>query len=124
MAFIADVVFDQGLEVAQAGITRIDITSAEASSYANVAAVTLGNKTGITTGAPTDGASTGRRVIIPAIISASAGSVTASGTATHWAATNGSSTLYATGALTAPQAVTSGNTFTLDAIDITIADAT
>jgi hypothetical protein len=124
MAFIADVVFDQGLEVAQSGITRLDITSAEATSYANVASVTLGNKTGITTGAPTDGATTGRRVIIPAITSGAAGNVTATGTATHWAATNGSSTLYATGALTASQAVTSGNTWTLDAISLTIADAT
>ena len=84
MALIADVVFDQGLEVAQAGITRVDITSAEATSYANVAAVTLGNKTGLTTGAPQNGASTGRRVIIPAIASGAPGSVTASGTATHW----------------------------------------
>ena len=123
MALIADVVFDQGLEVAQAGITRVDITSAEATSYANVAAVTLGNKTGLTTGAPQNGASTGRRVIIPAIASGAPGSVTASGTATHWAATNGSSTLYATGALTSSQAVTSGNTFTLDAVSLTIADA-
>jgi hypothetical protein len=124
MAFIADTVFDTGLAVIQSGGTRIDITSAEASSYANVASVTLGNKTGLTTGAPANGTVSGRKVTVPAITSGAPGSVTGTGTATHWALTNGSSTLYATGALTASQSVTSGNTFTLDAVDIGITDAT
>ncbi len=73
------------------------------------------------TGAPQDGATDGRRVIVPAI---TAGSVTGTGTATHWALTNGTNTVIASGALSASQAVTSGNTFTLDHISITIRDAT
>jgi len=49
--------------------------------------------------------------------------VTATATATHWALTDGATLLLATGALTSSQAVTSGNTFTLDAISLTFRDA-
>jgi hypothetical protein len=50
--------------------------------------------------------------------------VTGTGTATHWAITKTTgSTLMATGPLSASQGVTSGNTFTLGAFDITIPDA-
>jgi hypothetical protein len=121
MAYINDEVFDQGLDYADTNGTRIDICSQEPVSYAEATSTyTLGNDT-VNTGATQNGASSGRRVIVPAI---TAGTVTGTGTASHWALTNGSNTLIATGALTAPQGVTSGNTFTLDAISITIADAT
>lgn len=120
MAFINDEVFDQGLDYADTNGTRIDICSSEPASYAAVAGVSLGNKTGLNTGATQNGATNGRRVIVPAITD---GTVTGTGTATHWALTDGSAILVATGALSSSQGVTSGNTFTLDAISITIADA-
>lgn len=121
MAFIADAVFDNGLSYADTNGTRIDITSQEATTYAEATSTyTLGNDT-VNTGAPEAGDVDGRKVVVPAI---SSGSVTATGTASHWALTDGTSVLIATGALTATQSVTSGNTFTLDAIDITIRDAT
>lgn len=120
MAYINDEVFDQGLDYADTNGTRIDICSSEPASYAAVAGVSLGNKTGLNTGATQNGATNGRRVIVPAITD---GSVTGTGTATHWALTDGAAILVATGALSASQAVTSGNSFTLDAISITIADA-
>lgn len=122
MAFINDNVFDQGLNYADTNGTRIDICSTDpGGTYATVTANTLGNDT-VNTGAPSNAATgTGRRVTVPAI---TAGSVTGTGTATHWALTNGTDTVVASGALTASQAVTSGNTFTLDAIDIIIRDAT
>jgi hypothetical protein len=120
MAFLNDNVFDSGLAYATTNGTRINICSAEPASFAGIAAVNLGNKT-LTTGAATNGAVDGRRVIVPAITD---GAVTATGTATHWALSNGSSILVATGPLSAAQAVTSGNTFTLDAISITLRDAT
>ena len=120
MAFIADTVFDNGLTVLDTNGTRLDITSAEATTYAEATStVTLGNAT-VNTGAPEAGATEGRRVVVPAI---AAGSVTGTADAEFWALTNGSSTLYATGPLTASQGVTSGNTFSLDAISITIKDA-
>lgn len=123
MAFIADVVFDSGLSYADTNGTRIDICSSEPTTYGQATtagAVSLGSKTGLNTGAPEAGATDGRRVIVPAITD---GAVSTDGTATHWALTDGASVLIATGALTASQAVTNGNTFTLDAISITIRDA-
>lgn len=124
MAFIADTVFDTGLAVLSTNATRIDITSQEATTYSEAttdAVYSLGNKTGLTTGAATAGDTDGRKVVVPAITD---GTVTETATATHWALTDGSAVLYATGPLTASQAVVDGNTFTLDAIDITIRDAT
>jgi hypothetical protein len=121
MAWISDEVFDQGLDWADTNGTRIDICSTEPTSYAEATSTyTLGNKTGLNTGAAENGATDGRRVIVPAITD---GSVTGTGTAAYWALTDGSSLLIATGALTSSQGVTSGNTFTLDAISITIRDA-
>jgi hypothetical protein len=120
VAYINDEVFDQGLDYADTNGTRLDICSQEPTTYAEATTTyTLGNDT-VNTGATQNGATNGRRVIVPAI---TAGSVTGTGTATHWALTNGSNTLIATGALSSSQGVTSGNTFTLDAISITIADA-
>jgi hypothetical protein len=120
MAFIADTVFDNGLTVVDVNGTRLDITSTEATTYTEATSTfTLGNDT-VNTGAPEAGAVDGRRVIVPAI---AAGSVTGTGTAAFWALTDGASVLYATGALSASQSVTSGNTFSLDAVSITIRDA-
>ncbi len=120
MAFIADTVFDNGLTVVDTNGTRLDICSTEPTTYTEATSTyTLGNDT-VNTGAPENGATDGRRVIVPAI---SAGSVTGTGTAAFWALTDGASVLYATGALSASQAVTSGNTFSLDAVSITIRDA-
>ncbi len=119
--YINDEVFDQGLDYADTNGTRIDITSQVATTYAEATSTyTLGNKTGLNTGATEAGDVDGRKVVVPAIAD---GSVTDTDTATHWALTDGSAILVATGPLTASQGVTSGNTFTLDAIDITIRDA-
>lgn len=120
MPLISDEVFDQGLDYADTNGTRIDICSSEPATFAAIAAASLGNAT-VNTGVTQNGATDGRRVIVPAITS---GTVTATGTATHWALSNGTALLVATGPLSASQAVTSGNTFTLDAISITIRDAT
>ena len=120
MAYINDEVFDQGLDYATTTGTKIDILSADpGSSYAAIATTTLGNDT-VTTGITTD-ATSGRKVVVTAI---TAGSVTATGTATYWALSNGTAIMVASGILTASQAVTLDNTFTLDAIDINILDAT
>ncbi|TFH46180.1 MAG: hypothetical protein E4H01_10375 [Lysobacterales bacterium] len=118
-AFINDEVFDQGLDYADTNGTRVDICSQEPTTYTEATSTyTLGNNA-VNTGATEAGATDGRRVIVPAI---SAGSVTGSGTASHWALTDGATLLIATGALSSPQAVTSGNTFSLDAISITKRD--
>lgn len=122
MPYINDEVFDQGLDYADTNGTRIDICyTSEPTTYAEATSTkSCGNKTGLNTGATEAGATDGRRVIVPAITD---GSVTATQTAGWWALTDGASVLIAAGALSATVAVTSGNTFTLDAISITIRDA-
>ena len=121
MPYINDEVFDQGLDYADTNGTRLDICyTQEPTTYAEATSTyTCGNDT-VNTGTTEAGATDGRRVIIPAI---TAGSVTATQTAGWWALTDASSVLIAAGALSSTQAVTSGNTFTLDAISITIRDA-
>ncbi len=122
--FMTDEIFDQGLDYADTNGTRVDIDdTAEATTY-SLATVdgtnSLGNKTGLNTGATADGASDGRKVTVPAITD---GTVTETGTAGFWALTDGSSLLIATGPLTSTQGVTDGNTFSLDAIILAIRDA-
>ena len=119
MAFLSDEVLDQGLDYLDTNGTRLDICSQEPTTYAEATSTyTLGNAT-VNTGATQNGDTSGRKVTIPSI---SSGSVTGTGTASHWALTDGSAELLATGALGSSQSVTSGNTFTLTAIDIEIPD--
>lgn len=123
MAFIADNIFDNGLAYLNTNGETVYITSQEATTYTEASSTyKLGTKSSATFGSPANGVTDGRRVIISAITD---GSVGATGTATHWAAAKDSATaeLLSTGALSASQAVTSGNTFTLDAISITLRDA-
>jgi len=119
-SYLNDEVLDGGLDYADVNGTRIDICSALPTTYAEATSTyTLGNKTGLNTGAPQAGDSSGRKVVVPAITD---GTVTGTGTATHWALTDGSAILVAAQTLSSSQGVTSGNTFTLGAIDITFPD--
>ena len=122
MPFIADNAFDSGLSYLDTNGTRIDICqTAEPTTYTEATSTnTVGNKTGLNTAAPSNGATDGRRVIVPAITD---GAVTATATAGWWALTDGISELLSAGALSASQGVTNLNTFTLDAISITFRDA-
>jgi hypothetical protein len=114
-------VFDNGLTVLDTEANRLDITSQEATTYANATSTySLGNSTSLSIAAPSDRAAGGREVVVAAI---SDGSVTATGTATHYAIVDTvNSRLLATGSLTASQPVTSGNTFTLGSFTIGIPD--
>lgn len=121
MATLNDRVFDNGLSVLDTEANRIDVTSQEATTYAEATSTyTLGNSTSLSIGAPADRTGGGRKVTVAAITD---GSISATGTATHYAIVDTSnSRLLATGSLTASQSVTSGNTFTLATFDIGIPD--
>jgi len=119
-AFLHDNVLDQGVKYIYDNVSALHIVSQACTSYANVGTYTLGNKASPTCGAPENGASSGRRVIISAITD---GEVTATGTATHFALVS-ADTLLACQELNAPQAVTIGNAFTLTALSVTIPDPT
>jgi hypothetical protein len=119
-AFLSDDVLDDGLQVLTDDANILHICSAQPADFAGIAAVTLGNKPTPTVGAPTNGTTSGRKVVVSAITD---GEVTGTDTATHWAlADSVGSRLLAANTLSSSQAVTDGNTFTLDAIDIEIPD--
>ena len=99
--------------------TVLHICSSQPAAFGNVATYTLGNQTTPTIGSPASRSPNGRKVTVSAV--STGGSVTATGTAAYWAIVDGA-TLWATGPLSASQAVTSGNTFTLTAFDIGIPD--
>lgn len=121
MAFLNDRVFDNGLTVLDTEANKILITSAQPATYTEAnATYALGNSTSLSIGAPQDRSGGGREVVVAAITD---GSVTATGTATHYAIVDTvNSRLLAAGSLTASQAVTSGNTFTLTSVAIGIPD--
>jgi hypothetical protein len=121
MASLADRVFDNGLTVLDTEANRIDITSQESTTYTEATSThTLGNSTSLSIAAPSDRSGGGREVVVSAI---SDGSVSGTGTATHYAIVDTSnSRLLATGSLSASQSVTSGNTFSLASFTIGIPD--
>jgi len=121
MASLADRVYDNGLTILDQEASRLDICSQEPTTYAEATSTyTLGNATSISIDAPADRTGGGRKVTLAAI---SGGSVSATGTATHYALTDVSNTrLLATGALTSSQSVTQNNTFATSALDIGIPD--
>ncbi len=121
MATLGDRVFDAGLSALDTEANKILVTSQEAGTFTEAnATYALGNSTSLSIAAPSDRTGGGRKVTVAAI---SDGSITATGTATHYAIVDTTnSRLLATAALTASQAVTSGNTFTLATFDIGIPD--
>ena len=121
MASIGNSVLDGGLDVLDTLADRIDICSQEPTTYTEaITTYSLGNETTITVGAPQDRTGGGREVVVSAI---TAGTVDGTGTATHFSIVDVSATdLLATGSLSASQAVTSGNTFTLTSFTIGIPD--
>lgn len=123
MAYINDYVFDAALAKLDTEGNRLDICSTEPTSYAEATSTyTLGNKTSLSIGSPEDRSPNGRKVTVAAITD---GTVSGTGTAAYWSIVDTvNSRLLASGSLSASQSVTSGNTFTLAAFDIGIADAT
>jgi len=120
MAFLIDAALDAGLAYIISNGDSLVLTNAEATTYTE--AVTTFNVTdpeAVTPGAAAAGAVSGRRTIIPSV------EVTANATddATHWALTNGTDTLIATGALASPIALTDTLAYTVEAFSITLLDA-
>lgn len=122
MATLSDNVLDDGLQYITDNGGAVYICSQEPTTYTEATSTyALGNQGSMTIGSPEAGDVNGRKVVVPAI---TAGSVTSTGTATHFAVvkTTATTELLATQSLASSQAVTSGNTFTLGAVDITIPD--
>ncbi len=118
-AFLNDRVLDNGLSALTAEGNKVVICSQLPSDFTGAnATYALGYKTSVTVGSPAAASPSGRKVTIPSI---TGGTVSGTNTATHWALVDTvNSRLLAANTLSAPQAVTSGNTFSLGAIDITL----
>jgi len=123
MPWLSNEVLDGGLDILDTAGTQLNICdTGEPATYSAATTIgtdSLGVKTGLSIPAPGEGAGGGRSVTVPAITD---GVVHSTGTAEYYAITNGSDTLYATGTLSAGQAVTDGNTFTLTEFTIRIPD--
>tara|TARA_R110000803_G_scaffold3886_3_gene13300 strand:+ start:3693 stop:4064 length:372 start_codon:yes stop_codon:yes gene_type:complete len=121
MAYLNDRVFDEGLSTLDLEANAVHVTSAEATTYTEATSTyTLGLSSSLSIAAPSDRTGGGRKVAVSAI---SDGTVTGTGTVTHYALVDtANSRLLATAALTASQSVTNGNTFTLATFDIGIPD--
>lgn len=122
MPLIADRVYDLGLNVLDTEANAIHICNVEPTTFTQATTTaSLGNASGGAfpgIGAPAAGSPNGRQVTVSAVTT---GTVTATGTASHYAIVDTvNSRLLATGALTATQAVTSGNTFTLTSFTVRI----
>ena len=110
-------IYDNGLNTLTNATKTLHICSQQPASFAEVATYSLGNKASPSIGSQANH-TTGRKVTVAAL---TGGSVTASGTASHYAIVDtANSKLLAAQALAASQAVTSGNTFSLAAFDIAI----
>lgn len=119
---LADYILDNGLTKLDTETDKITLCSADPTTYTEANSTNaLGNKTfsaGGAFGAPAARAPNGRKVASTAI---SDGSITATGSATKWAAVDTAGTrLHVNGSLSASQSVTNGNTFTLASFDVGI----
>ena len=110
-------IYDNGMNTLTNATKTLHICSQQPASFAEVGTYSLGNKASPSIGSPANH-TTGRKVTVSAL---TGGSVTATGTAIHYAIVDtANSKLLAAQALAASQAVTSGNTFSLAAFDIAI----
>lgn len=118
MALLTDAVLDGALNILTSNGTRIDLCTSEPTTYSGISSVSAGNGT-MSIGSAADRTGGGREVTVGAVAN---GTVTATATATHYTISNGSNALYASGALSSSQAVTSGNAWTMAAFKISIPD--
>lgn len=125
MSYINDNVLDNGLAALKSAASHIYICSAEPANYtAATSTNALGNKNfgagSVFPGAIAAGAPSGRKLATAAVTD---GSVTANGTASHYAVvSSASSRLDAANSLSSSQAVTSGNVWTMGSVDIRLAN--
>lgn len=122
MAYLADSVLDAAIAELVAEGARLDICSQEPTTYTQATSTySLGNKTGLALASASNGPTSGRKTQIPTFTN---GSVTADGTATHWALTDGSGALLAANSLSVGDVVVNGNTWALTAaINVIFEDA-
>jgi hypothetical protein len=120
---VDDSVLDGALNIVKNGATQMSVCSSQPTTYAEaITTYKLAIKTGLTSASytgPANGDSSGRKLTT---VAQSAITVDSSGTATHIALCSGSILLYVTTCTS--QALTAGNTVTIPAWKMEIADPT
>ena len=119
MAMLADAALDAAIGYVITNGTHLALCSSEPANYGAISAARLAQDATVVPAAATDGASNGRRTIVPVQSCVATGT----GTATHWALHNNSAILVATGTLSASISIQSGLTYETAAFSITVADA-
>lgn len=120
MSFLSQNALDKGLDYLTMNGKRLDICSQEPTTYAEATSVyTLGSKIDASVGAAQEGDMSGRKVTVAAVTN---GSVTATGTATHWALSDGVGELLAARTLDSSTPVTSGDKWVTPEYDIEFPD--
>lgn len=120
MPTLSDSVIDGGLDYLSAQTTTLHICNAEPTTYSQATgSASLGSGSCSVTG-PSDGSPDGRQATVGAV---TGGSVTSTGTATHYALVSGSE-LLATGDINPTRSVTSGDTFSSPSSTVTFRDPT
>jgi hypothetical protein len=122
MAFLADSILDNGLQYLTTNGDRVYICETEPTTFTEATSTyAMGSKTSITIGSPTNGTTSGRKVVLSAI---TGGTVSANDTATHFAIVDfGSSELLVVQALASGVALTTSQTWSLTAVEVEIPDA-
>ena len=128
VAYTDPSMFNAGLTAMSTNANKVFIDTAQPTTYTAASSTYLAGTatpggSGATVGAPGADAGTGQQVTVAAI--SSGGAISATVTAAFWAvAYSVSSILYAANALSATQAVTNGNSFTLASFTIDLRGAT
>lgn len=118
---VNNVVLDPALDFLMDNTVKLHVCSAEPTTYAEAnATYMLANSAvlDMSSVAPADGVTSGRRVSVPEVVIAS---ITNSGTATHIALSDGAAVLYYVTECTS-QVLTSGNPVTIPTWDVEIRD--
>ena len=121
--YLNDVELDAGLNSIQDNVGALHICSALPATYAEATSTySLGSKTSPSVAEPSDKSGGGREIVVAAITD---GTVSSDGTASYWALvkTTATTRLLAAGNIDVPQAVTTGNPFTLTAFPVGFPDA-
>ena len=126
--YIDPTVFNAGLTAMSTNANKLYICTAQPTTYTAATStyacgVASPGGSGATVGAPGNDAGTGQQVTVAAI--SSGGAINATATAAFWAVVySGASVLLAAYSLSATQAVTNGNSFTLASFVIDIRGTT
>ncbi len=122
MTFISDNMLDAALNYMVTHGDRMDICSQEPANVTEATSTySLGNKTGVSAGAPENGDSSGRKSTIEAV---AGGTVTDEDLATHWGFSKMTATaeLLVANSIASPQNVYTANPWSMGAVAVTMPD--